>query len=561
MTAVAENIPNILVVEDEAFFRQVIVDDLARGGFRSIEATSGSEVASILGREEIGLVLTDLEMPGVSGLEVLQLVKRLSPEIPVVVISSHQDFHVLREVLSGGALEYLVKPFADAELCSVAVRGLTQYRANMDARKNLAEAERLLGDLVLLREVGETASGEVNLQSLLDRITGMIVEAVGVQMVSLMLPASDGNLRIRASLGMPDGIAAKAVIKPGEGVSGHVYQTGEPVLLSNIEADGRFTPAGDGGQYSTSSALSLPLKGREKILGVLNVNNKSDGSVFSAHDQNLLASIAYQASLAIENFGLVNQLRNKARELEAINNARSRLVCTLSHELKTPLTSILGFADLLYSHRANIGEAELDDYLGKIADSSLHMDKLISGMLLLFSIDSGTASWDPEPLLLRSVCDGELMPYREQIEKMGLELVVDIAAGMPEVHADGAKFRLLVSALIDNAVKFNEPGGRLSIRAMMRNEGGQEQVYLQVFNDGIHVPIESAEEVFAQYSQLGEINTAKPEGIGIGLSLCRTITEKMGGSIFLEDTGGVGTSFGLLLPRYPLYKGNDDEFQ
>ncbi|NIQ94616.1 MAG: response regulator, partial [Desulfuromonadales bacterium] len=393
MTADAENRPKVLIVDDEPFFRQVMADTLSAGGYDSIETPSGNDVPRLLGQHKIGAVLTDLEMPEVSGIEVLQLVNDLQPDVPVLVISGHQDFFAVREVLSGGALDYLVKPFADAELLAAVERAFAAYQANLEAKKNREEAERLLADLVLLREVGETASGEANLQSLLERVIALIVESVDVEVASLMLPAKDGSLRIRAAHGLPDGVRENAVINPGEGVSGHVYASGEPVLLNDIVEDGRFSPVGDKGQYSTASALSLPLKGRDRTIGVLNVNNKSDGTPFSAHDQHLFASIAHQATLAIENFSLVNELRNKAKELEALNNARSRLVCNLSHELKTPLTSVLGFADLLNAHRSEISEAELDEYLVKIADSSLQMEKLISGMLLLFSIDSGTARW------------------------------------------------------------------------------------------------------------------------------------------------------------------------
>ncbi len=112
---------------------------------------------------------------------------------------------------------------------------------------------------------------------------------------------------------------------------------------------------------------------------------------------------------------------------------------------------------------------------------------------------------------------------------------------------------------MDNAVKFNEPGGCLYVRAEVREEGGIAKLYLRVHNDGTHVPIEAAEEIFAQYSQLGEINTAKPEGVGIGLALCRQIIEKMSGSIFLEDTKGVGTSFGMILPIQSALKDNENE--
>lgn len=559
MTADRQKNPEVLVIEDEQFFRQVIADTLKSGGYQTVESSSATDVARLLGRHEIGVVLTDLEMPDISGLEVLKVVKELQPDVSVVVISAHQDFYAAREVLSGGALEYLVKPFSDAELLSVVRRGIDQYRSNLEAKKNRYEAERLLADLVLLREVGETASGQVDLQSLLDRIVELIVSSVDVQVASLMLPGKDGNLRIRAARGLPDGVRESAVIKPGEGISGHVYTTGEPVLLNDINDDDRFSPSGDKGQYSTSSALSLPLKGRDRTIGVLNVNNKVDGSPFSAHDQNLFASIAHQATLAIENFSLFDQLRKKARELEALSNARSKLVCNLSHELKTPLTSVLGFADLLKSHRAMIGEAEQDDYLQKIADASLQMEKLISGMLLLFSIDSGTARWSAEPVSVAEICNAEIDHYREQIEKLQLNLEVEIDDDLPLLEVDRDKFRLLVSALIDNAIKFNELGGWLYVKAAAEQDGGTDQVYIRIHNDGTHVPIEAAEEIFAQYSQLGEVNTAKPEGIGIGLALCRVIVEKMGGRIFLEDTKGTGTSFGLLLPARSVLEDDRDE--
>jgi len=555
MTAETEKSPKVLIVDDEAFFRQVIIDSLSADGYSVVETDNGSEVSRLISQHRIGLVLTDLEMSDVSGLEVLKMVKELCPEVPVVVISGHQDFSAVRAVLSGGALEYLVKPFSNAELLTVVERAFSQYRSNLEAKKNREEADRLLTDLVLLREVGKTASGEVDLQSLLDRIINLIVDSVDVKVASLMLPDRDGNLRIRAAHGLPKGVQDSAVITPGEGVSGHVFATGEPVLINDIVEDGRFSPSGDEGQYSTASALSLPLRGRDQTIGVLNVNNKTDGTSFSAHDQNLFASIAHQATMAIENFNLINQLRNKARELEALNKARSKLVCNLSHELKTPLTSVLGFSDLLQLHRAEISEAELDDYLGKITDSSIQMERLISGMLLLFSIDSGTAQWDSHPLAVGEICLQEIAPYRERIEALELDLQLDLADDLPAVFGDREKFGLLIGALIDNAVKFNERGGSLSLLAAAGGSEHPDQIYIRIHNDGTHVPIEAAEEVFAQYSQLGEINTDKPEGVGIGLALCRTIVEKMGGTIFLEDTAGAGTTFAMLLP----IKDKDDE--
>ena len=551
MNAELEKQPKVLVIEDEEFFRQMITDSLAESGVTTLPATA-MDLSEILDQnDDIGLVLTDLEMPDVSGLEVLQQVKALKPEIPVVVVSGHQDFHALREVLSGGALDYLVKPFSDMELVATVEKGLLEYARNLKAIRDREEAERLLSDLILLREIGETASGEGDLDTLLDRVIDLIVDSVGVQTASLMLPDKNGNLKIRASRGLPDGVADKALIKPGEGLSGHVFVTGKPVLTTDIGGDDRFSPSGDDGQYSTRSALSLPLKGRDRILGVLNVNNKADGSIFSIHDQYLLSSIAHQTVLAIENFFLFSQLREKANELEALNERRSRLVCNLSHELKTPLTSILGFSELLLMHRSQIGEAEFDDYLQKMTDSSLHMERLISGMLLLFSIDSGTAHWQEQPVSVAEICREVVNSFGAEIEKQGLKVELAIDDNLPALSADRDKFRVLLESLVDNAIKFNEHGGKLAIRGVMETGDEDRHIYLQVYNNGASLSPDMAAEVFADYSQLGEINTAKPSGVGIGLALCRAIVKNMNGTISLEETDGVGTSFGLTFPVGP----------
>lgn len=538
----------VLVVADETYFRQTIVDILKAVDVDTLEAETRADIARLLGQNEIGLVLTEYEMPDESGLQILYHVKSFQPDVPVVVISGRRDFDAAREALSGGALDYLVKPFPDKELLDVVKRGLSQYRTNQEAKRNRDAAERLLADLVLLREIGESASGMIDLESFLDRIIDKAVAAVEVKTASLMLPDEDGNLRIRAVRGLPEGVQDKTVVQPGEGLSGHVFASGKPVLLADIREDGRFTPAGRTGQYSTSSALSLPLKGRDGIIGVLNVNNKVNDEPFSATDQTILSSICHQASLAIENFRLVNELRTKAIELEALNSSRSRLACNLSHELKTPLTTVLGFSDLLQTHRTRFKAGEIDEYLKKITEASLQMEKLISGMLLLFSLDSDDAVWSSQAFSVADLCREELEHFSATIEQKGLHTEIEFGESLPPLEADREKVRLLIEALIDNAVKFNSTGGKLGLRVEAMHRNNSQYLYLRIYNDGAHVPVESAAEVFARYSQLGEINTAKPRGVGIGLALCRTIVDRMDGEIFLEETGGTGTCFGLFLP-------------
>jgi len=536
----------ILVVDDEHFFRRMIADPLRLAGYKVLEVANAAEVPALIGRHEIAAVLTDLEMPGVSGLELLAQLRTLDPDLPVMVVTAHRDFVLVQESLRSGALDYLLKPFTEKELLASVERTVATGRQRKAAHRDREEAERRFADLVLLRELAETASGSVDLQHLVERILDVVTEAVQVQTASLMLPDSDDFLTIRAERGLPVGVAEKVRIAPGEGVSGHVFASGEPVLLADIVEDGRFAPSGYEGQYATRSALSLPMRGREGILGVLNVNNKLNGEVFTTADRNLLASVTHQASLAIENFRLVSQLREKARQLELMNRVRSRMVCNLSHELRTPLTSVLGFADLLIECRHELSDRDLAGYLEKILEGSTHMERLINGMLLLFSIDSGVAKWMFESLDLRPVLEHGLEELGARIAAEQLHIELNLPPDLPSVAGDLEKTPVALCSLLDNAVKFNRKGGRIVIDGEVRGDG----VQLRIYNDGAVVAAEDAAAIFAPYNQLGEIDVDKPSGVGIGLSLCRKIIEQAGGRIDLGPASAEGTTFILDLPLW-----------
>ncbi len=539
--------PTILVVDDEPFFRQVIKDILEKESYIVVEAASGKQVEALINRYAVSAVLTDIEMPDMSGQDVLKLIKRLQPDLPVIIVSSHHDFDAARQVFRDGALDYLVKPFSDEELGQAVKRAIGVFKQSVKARRQREESERQFADLVLLREVGETASGEADIESLLERILDYVVEAVNVETASLMLAEEEGYLTIRASRGLPEKVVSGTKIVVGGSVAGHVFKTGEPLLLGDMQDDGRFAPVGDKGQYSTGSALSLPLKSHDKVIGVLNVNNKSDGATFSATDQYFLASVVHQAALAIENLDLVNRLKYEANRLDTLNRVRTRLVCNLSHELRTPLTTVIGFSDLILNHRELISESDLLDYMGKVQDGSLKMERLISEMMLLFSLDSGTTTWRLAPFDFHTLCSEALHGFVDQIEKNQLSFNLWVARDLPELLNDAEKLRGVLEALIDNAIKFNRPDGLISISADVLPDA-PEKVCIRIYNDGARIPDEAADTIFVPYNQLGDLNTDKPTGVGIGLTLCKTVVETMGGEILLDNSGDEGTAFSIVLP-------------
>lgn len=547
--------PAVLLIDDAPLILDLLQEILEESGYRVLRNETGTDVPNTLAHEHVAVVFCDVLMPEINGVEVLRQIKQQSPEVQVIIISGQQDFDTARQVLRERALDFLVKPFGAEEVIVAAQQGFAAYYAAVNQTKARNEAHRRMADLVLLKQIGERASAGSELQELFERILDSIVHSAGVEIASLMIVGEDNLLSIASARGLSEQIVNSVSVAPGEGISGYVFQQREPVLVQNITVDDRFHSLVGGDRYKNQSLLSVPILYRDQALGVINVNNKRSGESFDAEDQNLLMAIAHQVALAMENYKLVNSLRQQTRTLERtnadlvkLNLARTRLVCNLSHELKTPLTSIMGFVDLALTFFHKLSEEDLKDYLSQAREEGGRLDGLITSMLRLFSIESEREPWNWKAFNLGWTVSDAFQSQGKRIERDKLQVEVQISEDLPEIYGDAEKFSIALSALFDNAVKFNREGGCISVLAESRVIDGLEFAYLQVQNDGMTVPPEAKGTIFDSYTQLGDIDTEKPHGVGIGLSLVKVVIEKMKGQVFLEDKEGEGTSFGLLLP-------------
>ncbi|MCD6582363.1 MAG: response regulator [Desulfuromusa sp.] len=552
--------PAILLIDDAPLILDLLEDILESLDCPVLRSESGLGITHLLDQENVAVVFCDVSLPDINGVNVLQMIKQHTPEIQVIMISGQQDFNVARQVLRERALDYLVKPFSPEEVLQVARQGLSSYFHAVHHNEARLEAQRRMADLILLRKVGETASSGNDLQELFDQILDSIVHSAGVEVASLMLIGDDGLLHIAAAHGLSQEIATSVHVAAGEGISGHVLATGEPVLVPNIDQDSRFKSLDGGQRYKNQSLLSVPIYVRDEMVGVININNKKSGYPFDLEDQNLLVAIANQVSLAMENFELINNMRHQALVLEhtnedlvRVNRARTRLVCNLSHELKTPLTSIMGYIDLSLTFFNKLSEDELKDNLTQVHGEGKRLEKLITGMLRLFSIESEREVWRWKSFGVPWSIADSFQYYSSRMSERKLMTKIDIQDDLPEIYGDQEKFGMAFNALIDNAVKFNRDGGLVRITAEARIFEGLEYIYLQIFNEGQTVPPRAHETIFDSYTQLGNIDTEKPHGVGIGLALAKVVIDRMKGDIFLEELPGEGTCFGLMLPTEQTY--------
>ncbi len=213
----------------------------------------------------------------------------------------------------------------------------------------IIENRRLYQDIDFLSRTGEKVNAIMRVDDVLNTIVDLACEGLDAELASLMLfEEGESAMRIRAARGMESHIVEIARAHPGEGIAGWVAQHGKPLLVTDIEEDPRFMRKSKK-KYSTKSFLSVPLKVKDNVIGVLNVNNKKSGYIFTKDNLDFLNTLAHQAAGAIENARLYESLVDKQQDLdeqiEAITRAYEELF--ILHEIGTSITPILTFDQIL----------------------------------------------------------------------------------------------------------------------------------------------------------------------------------------------------------------------
>ncbi len=241
------------------------------------------------------------------------------------------------------------------------------------------------------------------------------------------------------------------------------------------------------------------------------------------------------------------------------NRAKSDFISLVAHELKVPMTSIKGYAELLTVGAAGPISETQSGMLNTIRNNIERMTTLVSDLADISRIESGRLFLDSRALNLREIVDEVAQSSQHQITEHNLQFGVQVPASLPQVLADRNRVTQILLNLVSNAYKYTPPGGKITIRADMlppdpKTIPPQNFIHIAVVDTGIGISIAEQDKIFQKFFRSADRRAREAPGTGLGLSITRHLVEIQGGRIWFESEYGQGTTFHFTLPCAPIEK-------
>ena len=487
---------NILVVDDEKGIREGCRRILLSEGFNVDTAENGKLGLEKAKENSFDLILVDLMMPVMGGLEMMEQVKQIDPGIILVVITGFATVETAVDAMKHGAYDYIPKPFNPDQLLAVINRGLDKRRLTIEKEKLREERDqRLL----------EVASEKSKLHTIVNSM-------------------ADGILVINRE---------------------HQLVLWNPAVLKMLNVTGRVD-SGVGMDYQRAIR-------QKDLVEVINKAFSPDFSQYTIISEEVVLSGETQKTLMVivagvrdekgENLGVVCTFRDIS-DLKEVEEIKSQFVRMVAHEIRAPLGAIEGYLNAYLTGVAGTDPQFNRQMLERAKLRAHSLMDLVNDLLLFAKLESKKVVRKKEFLDMTEIIESTVELFKVQGSTKDISFGVEIPKKLPKIEADRAEMEQLLTNLVSNAMKYNVKNGKVTVKAVPDGH----YLNIAVSDTGIGIDEKSLPCIFDEFYRVQGPNTRYTTGTGLGLSIVKRIVESHFGEITVASKVEEGTVFTVRLP-------------
>jgi len=545
---------SILVVEDThetlVYLTRILQDE----GYTVYPADSGELALASLGKIKLDLILLDVILPGMDGIEVCRRLKTFEnyATIPVIFLSAISKPTERVEGLQLGAIDYITKPFNKDELLIKVKTHLEIFRLNTTLKLQTEQIKHYNEQLL---DFNHTLEEKVRKRT--EELEQKNKEYIQLneELTYAKIAAEQSEERLRTAYHYARSLLEASL---------------DPMVT--INADGKITDANTATEYATgttrenligtdfSDYFTEPEKARSGYQQAFEQGYVIDYPLTMRSTSSKLIDVLYNASVYHDNQGKTlglfaaarditerkqaeEQLKTNEAKLKELNTDKDRFISILAHDLKSPFNSILGFLRLLLKNIRKYDLDKIEQQIGFINSSTQSVYNLLEDLLMWARSQSGKLPFEPQILSFENTCRAIIENMRVIAHSKEISINYFVVDKI-NLYADKNMLHTILNNLITNAIKFTNQGGMINIFA----EESETQVTITISDNGIGMQPEIIPTLFDITKMHTTVGTADEKGTGLGLLLCKEFVEKHGGRIWAESDLGYGSDFKFTVP-------------
>lgn len=540
----------ILLIEHDPELVDIIARQTLMPLGYKVEIISNSSVAiKEVIRLSPDIILLDLNMPGLSGKDLLVAFTSQAIGAPVIIIAPEGMEEDVIQAFRLGAADYISAPIREAEIVSAVERVLSQIKERREKErlavkleKTNQELQRRVRELTTIYAIGKAVTSITNKQALFDKLVDGAVYVADADRGWLLVRKDDRKeFYLAAHRNLPKAYTNRMNQPWDDGLSRLVAISGEPLTIHGDPLK-RFKVS-----QIAKSALVVPVRVQKEVVGILTVTREKEVP-FTHSNQTMLEAVADYASISLVNARLFEALEERAKYLQDVaakaeenEQLKTQILQSVNEELRKPIQAISGYVDILMSKDEKLVGKDIRETLSLISDKLEQLMHVIDAINILqeSSRKNRLATVD-----LAEIAEHSLRDIAPTVEEKQLRVNVDIPSNELIVKVDPVKIGQVFDALLSNAVAYCPRDGKITIWADKK----RGKALVSITDTGPGIKEEHLSKVFNPFFRADVNRNDMDNGMGVGLAVAREIIRTHGGEMWVESQQGQGATFYFTIP-------------